>query len=60
MISDTMSLFRKPDAFRRLIDLFSSHIEKLGVDVIVGLEARGFILGAAIAYKLSLPFVPIR
>lgn len=43
-----------------MIDVFSDHISKLNVDVIVGLEARGFILGSAIAYKLSLPFVPIR
>lgn len=57
---DTMSLFRQPDCFEKIVNLFSNHIANLSADVIVGLEARGFILGAAIAYKLKLPFVPIR
>lgn len=57
---DTMSLFRKPDAFRLLIDLFTEHIRKSGAEVIVGLESRGFILGSPIAYNLALPFVPVR
>ena len=35
-------------------------MSSLGVDVIVGLEARGFVLGGAIAYNLNKPFVPIR
>jgi adenine phosphoribosyltransferase len=55
-----MSLFRKPDAFQKVIDLFSDYIKSTNAEVIVGLEARGFILGGAIAYKLHLPFVPVR
>ncbi len=47
-------------AFKKLIDLFANHIATLGIDVIVGLEARGFIIGSAVAYKLNIPFVPIR
>jgi adenine phosphoribosyltransferase len=57
---DTLSLFSNPQTFQRVIDLFASHIKSLNVEAIVGLEARGFILGGAIAYKLNLPFVPIR
>ena len=57
---DTLSLFNNPDSFQRVINLFCNHIKSLNVDVIVGLEARGFILGGAVAYKLNLPFVPIR
>ena len=57
---DTLSLFNNPATFQRVIDLFANHIKSLDVDAIVGLEARGFILGGAIAYKLNLPFVPIR
>jgi adenine phosphoribosyltransferase len=53
-------LFGNPEAHRKLIDLFSDYISTIEVDVIVGLEARGFILGSAIAYKLNIPFVPIR
>lgn len=55
-----MSLFRKPEAFKRLIDIFTRHIANLGAEAIVGLEARGFILGGAIAYNLGVPFVPVR
>ena len=57
---DTLSLFNKSDTFQRVINLFSNHIRMLNVDVIVGLEARGFILGGAVAFALKLPFVPIR
>ena len=57
---DTLSLFNNSVTFQKVIDLFANHIQSLNVDAIVGLEARGFILGGAIAYKLNLPFVPIR
>ena len=41
--------------------MFSDHILTLGkIDALVGLEARGFVIGAACAYKLGIPFVPIR
>ena len=36
------------------------YISQLNADVIVGLESRGFTIGAAVAYKLGLAFVPIR
>lgn len=55
-----MSLFRKPEAFKKVIDLFTNRIAKLNVDAVVGLEARGFVLGGAIAYNLNIPFVPVR
>jgi adenine phosphoribosyltransferase len=55
-----MSLFRQPEAFQKVISLFSDYINSINADVIVGLEARGFILGSAIAYNLRLPFVPVR
>ena len=53
-------MFRNPQAFKIIIDLFSDRISKLDVDAVIGLEARGFVLGGAIAYKLNIPFVPIR
>ncbi len=55
-----MSLFREPECFKKVVDLFANYVSGLSVDVIVGLESRGFIIGAAIAYKLGLPFVPVR
>lgn len=57
---DTFSLCRKPESFKKVVDLFSNHIATLNVDAIVGLESRGFVVGAPISYKLGIPFVPIR
>lgn len=44
------------------MDLFAEHIVKLTpkVNVIVGLEARGFLFGPTLALRLGLPFVPVR
>ena len=44
----------------KVIDLFSDYIATTGAEAIVGLEARGVLFGPAIAYKLNLPFVPVR
>lgn len=57
---DITPLLRDPVAFARIIDLISEKYESQGVDVVIGAEARGFILGAAIAYKLQAGFVPAR
>lgn len=54
------SLLRDPVALVKVIDLFSDYIATTGAEAIVGLEARGFLFGPAIAYKLNLPFVPVR
>ena len=52
---------RSPDVFSDCIDLLTEHIKSVGkVDVIVGLEARGFLFGPLIALKLGAAFVPIR
>jgi len=47
-------------AFQLMIDLLGRRYETKNIDVIVGLESRGFIIGAALAYKLGVSFVPIR
>jgi adenine phosphoribosyltransferase len=46
--------------FHRVIDQFATELGGLGVSKIVGIDARGFILAGAVAYKLGLGFVPIR
>jgi adenine phosphoribosyltransferase len=56
-----MSLFRKPETFRIIVDLFADRIMQLGaIDAVVGLESRGFIIGAPVCYKLGIPFVVVR
>jgi adenine phosphoribosyltransferase len=46
--------------FRSAIDLFCEATHPLGVTKVVGIDARGFVFGAAIAYHLGIGFVPIR
>ncbi len=57
---DVTTLFAEPVAFRRAIDDLAAPYRVDGIDVVVALVARGFVLGGAIAYNLGLPFVPIR
>lgn len=47
-------------AFNAAIDIFANRFKSEPIDVIVGIDARGFILGAALANRLDLGFVPIR
>jgi adenine phosphoribosyltransferase len=46
--------------FAQLIDLFSEHYIGKQIDLILGMEARGFIFGPALAYRLNAGFVPVR
>ncbi len=57
---DVTTLFANAAAFRRAVDELAAPYSKDGIDVVVAMDARGFILGGAIAYSLGLPFVPIR
>ena len=59
---DITPLLQDPKVFRVLIDAFvHRYMEKnMRPDVVAGLDARGFILGAVIAYELNVGFVPIR
>jgi adenine phosphoribosyltransferase len=49
-----------PKSFRVLIDAFVHRYMDRRPDVVAGLDARGFILGAVVAYELGVGFVPIR
>lgn len=53
-------MLRDPEAFSRAIGEFADRYRGSEVDVISGLDSRGFIFGAALAYELKLPFVLIR
>jgi adenine phosphoribosyltransferase len=60
MFRDITPLLQDPRSFRVLIDAFVHRYMHSGVDVIAGIDARGFILGSVLAYELNLGFVPIR
>ena len=53
-------LLRDPEAFSRAIEEFAERYRGSEVEAIAGLDSRGFIFGAALAYELKLPFVMIR
>jgi adenine phosphoribosyltransferase len=60
MFRDITTLLKDAQGFRKVIDEFVQRYTGADIDVIVGLEARGFILGGAIAHQLGKGFVPIR
>ena len=57
---DITPLLQDPKVFRVLIDIFLTRYRDAKLDLIAGLDARGFILGSVVAYELNLGFVPIR
>jgi adenine phosphoribosyltransferase len=60
MFRDVTTLFSDPRGFRICIDQLLSPYAGMQIDKVAGLEARGFILGGAVAHQLSVGFVPIR
>ena len=57
---DITTLLRDAAGLRTTIDLLSTPYEEKGIDVVVGIESRGFILGAAVAERIGAGFIPIR
>lgn len=57
---DVTTLFNDPRGFRMAIDMLLHPYAGERIDRVVGIEARGFILGGAIAHQLSVGFVPVR
>lgn len=57
---DITTLLKEADAFRDVIDRMADQVADRKVDVVVGMESRGFIFSAPLAYKLGAGFVPVR
>ncbi len=60
LFRDITTLLKDAAGLREVIDTLTDRYANAAVDVVVGLEARGFIVGGALAYRLSKGFVPIR
>ncbi|MDE1857319.1 MAG: adenine phosphoribosyltransferase [Candidatus Micrarchaeota archaeon] len=60
LFKDITPLLKDPRGFRMCIDELAERISGKEIDTIVGIDARGFIMGGALAYKLGLSFVPAR
>lgn len=57
---DITTLTSDKDAYIETIDRLAEGLKDKNIDYIVGPEARGFLFGAAVAYKMGLAFVPVR
>ena len=57
---DITTLLKDKTGFATLIDKFSEHYISQDVDLVLGMEARGFIFAPALAYRLNAGFVPVR
>ena len=60
LFHDITPVLQSAEYFRLLVDLLVYRYMRQKVDVVAGLDARGFIIGAALAYQLNVGFVPIR
>lgn len=60
MFRDITTLLKDPAGFKATIDLLVTRYKGAPVDYVAGIEARGFILGAALAYALGVGFIPVR
>lgn len=57
---DITPVLQDPRSFRVLVDLFVYRYMQQRLDLVAGVDARGFILGSVLAYELNLGFVPVR
>ena len=57
---DLTTLLQDPRGFHSLVDQLCSHYEGKKIDIVAGIEARGFIFAPALAYRLGAGFVPVR
>ena len=60
LFKDITTLLKDPAAFRSAVDRLADRFADQNVDLVVGIESRGFIFGGAVACKLGAGFVPVR
>ena len=60
MFRDVTTLFNNASAFKKVVSQFKDLWQEDKVEAIAGIDARGFIIGAALATKLGLPFIALR
>ena len=60
MFRDITTLLRNPQGLRYTIDSLAEKCSAMSADYVVGMESRGFIFGAPLAYKMGAGFIPVR
>ena len=60
LFRDITTLLKDPVAFQKVVEKITSFYEDEGIQKVVGIESRGFIMGAPLAYTLNAGFIPVR
>ena len=60
LFRDITTLLADPEAFNSVIDLFVENYHEEQIDLVVGIESRGFIIGAPLSLRLGKGFIPVR
>ena len=60
LFRDITPLLKEPNAFRYVIDAFEQRYVDRPIDIVIGIEARGFLFAAPLAIRLEKPLVPVR
>jgi adenine phosphoribosyltransferase len=60
LFKDITTLIKDPQAFKQAVDMLVEHYTGQKIDLVVAVEARGYIFGAPVAYQLGAGFVPVR
>ncbi len=60
LFKDITTLLKDPTAFKQAIDVLTSRVRQYQPEIVIGMESRGFIFAAPIAYLLGAGFVPVR
>ena len=60
IFKDITTLLKEPEGFQATIDAIADHFKDAGITKVVGAEARGFMIGAPVSYRLGAGFVPAR
>jgi len=57
---DLTTLMQNPKPYRHACDVFYNRYKNMNIDKVVGIDARGFVFGAVLAYQLNVGFIPVR
>ncbi len=60
LFRDITPLLKDKNGFKEAVDLFVDHFKGRDIDYVVGIEARGYMLGAPLAYAIGAGFIPVR
>ncbi|NGM61451.1 adenine phosphoribosyltransferase [Sphingobacterium sp. SGG-5] len=60
VFKDITPILKDPELCNAIVEEFASQLDGIAIDVVAGIESRGFLFGLMLASRLGLPFVPIR